>query len=281
MTDMDKLWVTVAKLVYPVTHNNHLVDTAKIGKEYQSLFDDKISASLISHLVSWKARNLDKENPSRGGSRNRYFFRTDDGMNPSFNGGGGYRLYKNTDSLFDGEGKDGPTCPREDKIPEEFRFLRTWYLHDYQDVAGQRDIEESLVEAEILQSTLPDTEKEMLTKSRRGQGVFKTRVAMVESSCRLTGVENIKFLVASHIKPWAKCNNQERLDGSNGFLLSPHVDTLFDSGYISFKKNGEIIVAPEAIEVMAMWSLATTKSRPLTEEQERYMQYHRENLFRG
>lgn len=279
MTKMDKLWVTVAKLLYPETHNNHLVDSAEIKKEYKSLFGVEISPHLIFHLISWKARNIDKENPSRGGSRNRYFFKTDDGINPSLNGG--YRLYKNTDSFFDGEGKDGPICPHEDRMPVEFHFLRNWYLEDYQDVAEQRNIEECLVETQIVLSNLSVTEKEMLIKSRRGQGVFKTRVAMVESSCRITGLKNLKFLVASHIKPWAKCNNQERLDGSNGLLLSPHVDMLFDNGYITFQKNGEIIVAPEANEVISTWGLVTTRARSLTEEQESYMQYHRKNLFRG
>ncbi len=48
-----------------------------------------------------------------------------------------------------------------------------------------------------------DLEKIQLTKSRRGQGIFKANVRLVEDHCRITGVTNIKHLRASHIKPWS------------------------------------------------------------------------------
>jgi len=79
-----------------------------------------------------------------------------------------------------------------------------------------------------------DLEKIQLTKSRRGQGIFKANVRLVEDHCRITGVSNIKHLRASHIKPWSASTNDEKLDGFNGLLLSPHVDHLFDRGFISF-----------------------------------------------
>jgi len=47
---------------------------------------------------------------------------------------------------------------------------------------------------------------------------------------------------SSHIKPWRSSSNVERLDGSNGLMLAPHVDLLFDQGYISFENNGDVIV---------------------------------------
>jgi hypothetical protein len=73
-----------------------------------------------------------------------------------------------------------------------------------------------------------DLEKIQLTKSRRGQGIFKANVRLIENHCRITGVSSIKHLRASHIKPWSVSDNDEKLDGYNGLLLSPHVDHLFD-----------------------------------------------------
>jgi predicted restriction endonuclease len=56
------------------------------------------------------------------------------------------------------------------------------------------------------------------------------------------------YLIASHIKPWRSANNQERIDGSNGLLLAPHVDLLFDRGLISFTDEGSLLVSPAANE---------------------------------
>ena len=50
--------------------------------------------------------------------------------------------------------------------------------------------------------------------------------------------------IASHIKPWTKSNDFEKLDGNNRLLLSPHVDKLFDTGYISFEGNDSMIISP-------------------------------------
>lgn len=126
-----------------------------------------------------------------------------------------------------------------------------------------------------------DLEKIQLTKSRRGQGIFKANVRLLEDHCRITGVDNIKHLRASHIKPWAASNNDEKLDGFNGLLLSPHVDHLFDRGFISFQDSGGILVSKELNpSVLEKWSISAGKNvgefRP---GQISYLAYHREMVF--
>lgn len=128
-----------------------------------------------------------------------------------------------------------------------------------------------------------DLEKIQLTKSRRGQGIFKANVRLVESHCRITGVKNIKHLRASHIKPWKDSNKDEKLDGFNGLLLSPHVDHLFDRGFISFKDSGELIVSKELNpNVLNQWSISKNQNvgvfRP---GQARYLEYHRDVILQG
>jgi HNH endonuclease len=82
--------------------------------------------------------------------------------------------------------------------------------------------------------TIPETEREALVLARRGQGKFKKNVQLHESKCRVTGVDRIEHLIASHCKPWRDCgSNQERLDGENGLLLTPSIDHLFDRGFIT------------------------------------------------
>jgi hypothetical protein len=52
-------------------------------------------------------------------------------------------------------------------------------------------------------------------------------------------------LRANHIKPWRDANATERLSGENGLLLSPHIDHLFDQGYVSFSNTEQLLVVPE------------------------------------
>ena len=128
-----------------------------------------------------------------------------------------------------------------------------------------------------------DLEKIQLTKSRRGQGVFKANVRLIEDHCRITGVTNIKHLRASHIKPWAVSDNQEKLDGFNGLLLSPHVDHLFDRGFISFKDSGGILVSKELNpKILDQWSIRSSENvGEFKSAQCEYLSYHREVVFKA
>lgn len=126
-----------------------------------------------------------------------------------------------------------------------------------------------------------DLEKIQLTKSRRGQGIFKANVRLVEDHCRITGVTNIKHLRASHIKPWSVSDNDEKLDGLNGLLLSPHVDHLFDRGFISFKDSGGILVSKELNpKVLEQWAIHSDQNvGKFRDGQSEYLGYHRDVVF--
>lgn len=127
------------------------------------------------------------------------------------------------------------------------------------------------------------TEIRALTLARRGQGFFKKEVAHFERACRLTGVTELRHLRASHVKPWSKADDSERLDGANGLLLSPHVDHLFDLGYISFKRNGDILRSLSLdTDVIDRWSLRLDQNvGRFTRLQEQFLQYHRDEVYRN
>jgi hypothetical protein len=65
-------------------------------------------------------------------------------------------------------------------------------------------------------------------------------VREVEVKCRITGVDRVEHLRASHCKPWRDSTDSERLDGENGLLLTPTIDHLFDRGFISFETGGRL-----------------------------------------
>ena len=128
-----------------------------------------------------------------------------------------------------------------------------------------------------------DPVKIELTKSRRGQGIFKANLRLVEHRCRITGVSNIKHLRASHIKPWAASDNHEKIDGYNGLLLSPHVDHLFDRGFISFEDSGNVLVSKELNpKVLEQWSIHQNQNVGEFRAQQRlYLDYHRKVIYQS
>src|SRR5215813_7464903 len=129
--------------------------------------------------------------------------------------------------------------------------------------------------------SLPETTREALIKARIGQGLFRENVEASELGCRVTGVTDKRFLVASHIKPWRVGSNDERLDGANGLILSPHIDKLFDHGWISFADDGDLLIAPSCPrDVITKWNVASAVAkRAFSAEQKKYLAYHREYIF--
>lgn len=127
------------------------------------------------------------------------------------------------------------------------------------------------------------TTREQLTLARVGQGVFRERLEAIEPGCRLTGLAIKTHLRASHIKPWRDSSDAERLDGNNGLLLSPHVDHLFDQGFITFLDDGTVLVSPSLErDVLAAWHIDLYRHiRPLNATQCSYMGYHRSSIFKA
>lgn len=123
-----------------------------------------------------------------------------------------------------------------------------------------------------------------LVEIRSKQSLFKRRLLTIEKKCRLTGIADLRFLRASHIKPWAKCaDGNERIDGSNGLLLSPHADFLFDRGWITFEDNGSLVrsgqLPKEVIERIGLDLTQGKRCGDFFKEQRSYLEYHRNAVF--
>lgn len=90
---------------------------------------------------------------------------------------------------------------------------------------------------------LPATEREAIILARKGQGQFRAGLIAYWGGCAVTGCVTTEALVASHIIPWRSSDNRARLDSSNGLLLTPNLDKLFDRYLISFDLNYEILIS--------------------------------------
>lgn len=143
--------------------------------------------------------------------------------------------------------------------------------------------EEELATQEIEQDTSIDqTTKKQLVDSRRGQGKYRRNLALFENQCRVTGMTDKRFLIASHSKPWCKSSNNEKLDGNNGFFFSPHVDKLYDNGWMTFEINGDAIFADNTIvDALKQWDIILPINiGKLNVEQQSYLAYHRKHVFK-
>jgi len=144
--------------------------------------------------------------------------------------------------------------------------------------------EDYVADAITKNEEISTTEREALVMARRGQGRFKNNVQLHERRCRVTGVDRIEHLIASHCKPWRDCDsNEERLDGENGLLLTPSIDHLFDRGFISFENDGRLLVSSVAHkDSLRRMGVPVDEVRDVgsfSDGQKHYLEYHRENLF--
>lgn len=98
-----------------------------------------------------------------------------------------------------------------------------------------------LQEFELRAANLPRaTEAERLVVQRIGQDIFRARLLDYwQGRCPLTGISDPALLRASHIIPWADCEDDaERLDIHNGLLLSALWDAAFDRALVTFNDDG-------------------------------------------
>ena len=101
------------------------------------------------------------------------------------------------------------------------------------------------------------------------------------AKCMVEGL-NYPVLIASHIKPYSHCRDDEQaqFDVNNGLLLSKNMDSLFDLGYMTFDGNGVIIPSQQldrdVINYLAQYKL---DEKFINEERMNYMDYHRNNVF--
>lgn len=147
----------------------------------------------------------------------------------------------------------------------------------------ENEADELALADEIKKSNLPQTEKEALVKARIGQGAYREDlIKKYNSKCVMTGIDNRKLLIASHIKPWSISTNAERIDINNGLLLCANMDKLFDSGLITFENDGRLHISSFLgkenehrlhIESNMSFDLKTTT------EMNNYLEYHRDVLY--
>lgn len=157
-----------------------------------------------------------------------------------------------------------------------------WYRFFLESSKGQEIVAKQEEERILSNPHLEVTERKAIVKSRIGQGQFRENLLLKYGKCVISGVNIPQVLVASHIKPWAACNNRERLDVNNGLILSATYDRLFDSGLISFNEHGNLLVSRVIDkENRNLLLLNSVKEYPIKYSiaMATYLQYHNDIIY--
>lgn len=153
------------------------------------------------------------------------------------------------------------------------------YFGDYEHLDFEKEEQEEKIKGE----NIPKEEKDNLIRARKGQGKYREKLLEQCPFCPITLISDDRLLIASHIKPWVKSNDVEKIDPKNGFMLTPTYDFLFDRGYISFTDDKKIIISPWLSKMTcSKLNISNDKTYSLlpTEGREKYLEYHRTELLK-
>jgi hypothetical protein len=135
---------------------------------------------------------------------------------------------------------------------------------------------------------LKTDEREAVVKVRFGQGSFRDALLNYKNhgaKCWMSGIEDKRLLIASHIKPWSHCKEASDARGNldNGLLLSALWDAVFDAGLISFDADYKV-VASSALSETARSALNLNEYSALpeifrTDGRKIYLAYHWAKVF--
>jgi len=169
------------------------------------------------------------------------------------------------------------------KLLNEYNNLEYYFrlFADYfGDVVHPYTLEKEEKELEAIENI---EEKKLKTRARIGQGKYREELLSQCPFCPITMVSDDRLLIASHIKPWAKSNEIEKIDPYNGFMLTPTFDYLFDKGFMSFTDDKKSILSPFLSKMTySKIGISDNKSFPFLpiEGRKEYLEYHRNNILK-
>ncbi|MBO9564742.1 MAG: HNH endonuclease [Niastella sp.] len=203
--------------------------------------------------------------------------------------------FASVDSFHQARGVKGMEGGKKQVQPiwDEFINDREELLFESEKILAEKEhtkIEERY--ANILEGIgdMKGEDKIRAVKTRVNQDLFrKIVITNYGGQCAITGIDIPDLLLASHIIPWSK-NEQQRLNPENGICFSPLYDRAYDKGYIGINENFEVIVSSSikekhSLEYHAKHFASLTGSK-ITLPQKYYpkrefLQFHMDTIFRG
>ena len=129
-------------------------------------------------------------------------------------------------------------------------------------------------------------ERKVKARNQNIQRAFKNSLLDHNAHrCPICGFEYEDFLIASHIKPYAQCDDTyDAINNFNGFLMCPNHDKLFEGAKLMTidAKTGTIILSKQARESKDFGYLHNTNiDKSLVEcERRHYLAWHNAEFYR-
>lgn len=194
-----------------------------------------------------------------------------------------YVRFKSELEFFNVDYFDTPDINNNKRVGIKFFFKRKGsYIPVHVDRFKSDYIKENEFEYENIM--MPNhTERSGLVTPRVGQGAYRKRISYRwEYQCAVTKFDKLEVLIASHIVPWSKATDQERLDVHNGILLSPINDALFDKHLITFDEEGKIILSNN-LELKVFEKIGVTGRERINNQSKynaEYLERHNESFIK-
>jgi HNH endonuclease/EVE domain-containing protein len=139
---------------------------------------------------------------------------------------------------------------------------------------------------EIDTKHVEPTVRKQLVDARLGQGQFRSSVlANWGNRCAVTGSDVLSAVRASHLKPWKRSTDEERLSSNNGLPLLATFDALFDAGLITFDEEGLMKLSSglaardrKELDLIGVGNAQRLRRRP-TDKEQNFLTYHRDHVF--
>lgn len=146
---------------------------------------------------------------------------------------------------------------------------------------AKREVREEQKEIEELNPRTFAEEKLARDRYRKKQTKYRLELLEKMPACLITNVSDDRLLIACHVKPYADCeSDEEKYDVKNGIVLTPTYHVLFDLGFISFSPEGKLLISPFLSNLNKQrLRLHENTTYRLQSGTEKYMKYHRENIF--
>ncbi len=173
--------------------------------------------------------------------------------------------------------------------PQPLFYFRVFLDYQFRSIVHPSLLMLPLVEPATPTELMLDEAQAIAKERTYRKGAIKYRNQVIEHmpQCPFTKISDERLLIASHIKPYQVCMNEDNeaqaLDYLNGLALTPTYDKLFDQGYITFLDSGEMICGTQ-LSALTWQKLninpnAKNIMRIYPENREFYLDYHRQFVF--
>lgn len=124
-----------------------------------------------------------------------------------------------------------------------------------------------------------------ISYAREGQGKYREQLLEQCGFCPFTMINDERLLIASHIKPWAASDDDEKVDPYNGYILSPMYDKLFDRGFVTFTEDKRLVlsdcISPFTWKRLNLKNDMYIDALPMDERRINYLKFHHDSVFKG